>query len=192
MGMRTTVGKAEALFAGLLVAVIGLATTTARGVEPSPGDKKPSSPTNQFSGGSSSGFAQAGASSNGNGNAKAEAIVGNGNPTTPSSTPSPGDDPRGGNRRVIAQSNQDQITTAADDDYSYVIKVHKNGAISMLVITFANLNVKRIQANSPDDLQKKDAAAFQAYQRYTAPPALPANPINANDLFKQLPVPLNK
>lgn len=72
------------------------------------------------------------------------------------------------NRRVVATANvgEDKLTTGADDQYSTVIKVKPNGQITMIVVTIANMDVRRIQAKNVEELQKKDLVAFTEYKKY--------------------------
>lgn len=76
----------------------------------------------------------------------------------------------GGNQRASAtiNSGEDKITTGADDQYSTVIKVKPNGQITMIVVTLATMEVRRVQVKNVEELQKKDKLAFTEYQKYSA------------------------
>jgi hypothetical protein len=71
-------------------------------------------------------------------------------------------------RRAVATANnsEDKVTTGVDDQYSMVIKVKPNGQIHMIVVTLANMDIRRVQAPNAEELRKKDKLAFTEYQKY--------------------------
>lgn len=71
-------------------------------------------------------------------------------------------------RRAVASVNnsEDKVTTGVDDQYSTVIKVKPNGQIHMIVVTLANMEIRRVQATNAEELRKKDKLAFTEYQKY--------------------------
>jgi hypothetical protein len=77
--------------------------------------------------------------------------------------------PAGGNQRASAtiNSGEDKITTGADDQYSTVIKVKPNGQITMIVVTLATMEIRRVQVKNVEELQKKDKLAYTEFQKYT-------------------------
>lgn len=78
--------------------------------------------------------------------------------------------PAGVNPRAVAtiSSGEDKITTGADDQYSTVIKIKPNGQITMIVVTMATMDVRRVAVKNAEELQKKDKLAFTEFQKYTA------------------------
>jgi len=76
--------------------------------------------------------------------------------------------PAGNNTRAAAtiNSGEDTITTGADEQYSTVIKRKPNGQITMIVVTMATMDVRRVVVKNVEELQKKDKLAFTEYQKY--------------------------
>ncbi len=76
--------------------------------------------------------------------------------------------PGAANGRAVATTNigEDKVKAGVDEQYSTVIKVKPNGQIHMIVVTLANMEIRRVQAPNAEELRKKDKLAFTEYQKY--------------------------